>query len=182
MITLVKGDIVKQDTDWLVNSTNADLYWEDATVNGLFHLACGNEYTKWCTKWVNENGQLNFGDCAISPPFGLQSKGILNVYCPTYHSRNCMNIMRSIFAGCISHVNGESISFPFLGTGVFMFPISEMFKAFAFGMVDVTNFGIQLPTEIRFVAYTDNDYKCANEILPHIIQQLSLVRIPLFLD
>jgi len=60
-VKIIVGNIEDQDTQVIVNPTNAELIWEDETCNGVIMNKVGIQYYHECEKFIDRNGPLDIG-------------------------------------------------------------------------------------------------------------------------
>jgi O-acetyl-ADP-ribose deacetylase (regulator of RNase III) len=137
MIHLVLGRIENQDTDIIVNSTNAEMVWEETTVNGDIHNAAGKGFTNACEHHVKVFGKLKMNDVFIITGYKLKASFVLNVYPPFYEisktPRQNYDKIFECYKKCFKRAQiteKPSITFPLIGAGTFMYPHKLLFGAF----------------------------------------------------
>lgn len=169
-ITVVKGDIVQQDTDVVVNTTNEELAWEETTVNGAFHTACGPEYTRMLNNRYKQFGILHKGDVYRTESFDLPSNHVFHIMAPTVLEDGAREHLKNVYKSCFKrmrqmHVDKmdigkvNSISFPSIGTGAFMWETHEASLIAIEAIKEIWSPEYNdIIDEIRFVTYSDADF------------------------
>lgn len=171
MIHLVLGRIENQDTDIIVNSTNAEMVWEETTVNGDIHNAAGKDFTYVCKEYIKKFGELKTNDVVMMNGYGLKAKHILNVFSPYYEVRKTpkqnYNELLECYKACFDRLlmfdNKLSVTFPLLGAGTFMYPYRVSFGAFIENAVIYEN-----QREIRMTFLNENVLNDCKELLKEV--------------
>lgn len=164
-ITLVTGRIEEQNTQVIVNPTNAEMVWEETTTNGDIHNAGGHELDLECIEYVKKYGKLKRNDTIITSGYRIPAD-ILHVYPPFYELNKSLdhNIkeMLDCYQKCLDvakHKRYKSISFPLLGAGAFMYPQRVSFFCF----YETASKQLRFFNEIRLVLLKDETrQECEN--------------------
>ena len=165
-VKIIIGNIEDQDTQVIVNPTNAELAWEDLTVNGAIHREAGVYFTKACEDYMSWCGPLQTNESVFLNGYNANAEQILNIYPPFWQTADTdeENIEKlydcyvECFNECIENKLTKSISFPLIGAGTFMYPIQASYQILAnvIDDMDVSMFG-----EIRIVFWKEEQYnKC----------------------
>ncbi|SMG45858.1 O-acetyl-ADP-ribose deacetylase (regulator of RNase III), contains Macro domain [Marivirga sericea] len=166
-LEVVKGDITQQkDISAIVNAANAELQIGSG-VAGAIHTAAGEGLAEECRSLA----PIKTGEAVITDAYSLPNEYIIHVLGPIYG----FNQPEVKFLGhCYEHAlalaekhNIESIAFPAISTGAFGYPFEE---ATEIALKTVQNFlskarSLKL---IRFVLFSDEDFKHYEEKLPSI--------------
>lgn len=173
MITLILGRIENQDTDIIVNSTNAEMAWEETTVNGDIHNKAGKDFTYVCKEYIKKFGKLKTNDVVIFSGFDLRAFFVLNVFSPYYEVRKISeqnyNELLECYKTCFDRLlmfdsRLLSVTFPLLGAGTFMYPYRVSFGAFIENAVIYEN---QF-SEIRMTFLDENVLNDCKELLKEV--------------
>ena len=170
MITLLKGNIEKQQVTFIVNAANEELLWEDKTVNGVIHLGGGQELTDACTEWVKNWGKVEVSEFAVTPGYNLPCREVIHTVGPVYPcNKNAAQELectyRNILRWAAQYRDAfwiNTIAFPAISTGVFSYPFREATEIqlrVAREFDDVKYFD-----DVRLVYYTDEQLEIAREI------------------
>jgi len=122
-LSIVRNDIIKMDTDAIVNSTNVNLEMSGGVCGAIFNAAGIVKLKKACDKLA----PINIGNAVITKGCALQSKYIIHTAGPVYidGNHNERNSLRSCYVSSLnlakSH-NCESISFPLISSGRLNYP------------------------------------------------------------
>lgn len=128
MIQFKVGNIIDEQCDCIVNSTNAELAWEETTLNGDILNAGGLGLINHLIRYHKYHGDLKVGHTIITPGYELNAKYVLHTYCPVWEGGNYNEIelmqwcYKSIF-NLADVYNIKTLSIPSIGTGVFNWPI-----------------------------------------------------------
>ncbi|XP_067656555.1 protein mono-ADP-ribosyltransferase PARP14-like isoform X2 [Haliotis asinina] len=130
-VTIKQGDITKEDTDCIVNSTNSELDLNKGAVSGAIKKACGKDIEVQCAKKVEDMRQHGVVSTTAK---GLKCKYVLHVAGDHFG-----NDWKKVVLCCLDEAEklpgAQSVSFPFLGTGIQSIEPEDiakmMFQAFA---------------------------------------------------
>ena len=152
-IEFVRGDIVAQDVDAIVNAANTSLLGGGG-VDGAIHAAAGRELLAACRLL----GGCTTGDAKITPGFRLKSRYVIHAVGPGYHSEpRHAELLASAYRRSleVASENGlQTIAFPAISTGVFGYPLHE---AAPIAIRTVNEYVANHPaiTLVRFVLWND---------------------------
>jgi len=163
-VSVVIGDITRQEVDAVVNAANRELAGGSG-VNGAIHKAGGAEIYRFCeelraTKYLDG---LPAGQSVITPGGKLPAKWIIHTVGPKYgqHDGKEAELLASCYRTALevagSHML-ESIAFPAISTGVYGYPPEEAAKV-ASQAVQSSLHGLKSIQEIRFVFFSERELK-----------------------
>lgn len=135
---IIRDDITKVKADAIVNSANPEPKYAAGT-DGAIYKAAGADKLLAVRRKI---GRIKCGDAAVTPAFNLKAKYIIHTVAPAWHGgnkgefealHNCYSrsLAKAAELGC------ESIAFPLIATGVYMFPKAE---ALRIAMDEISNF------------------------------------------
>lgn len=123
-IELVRGDIVDQDVDAIVNAANTSLLGGGG-VDGAIHDAAGPELLAACRPL----GGCPTGSARITPGFRLRARHVIHAVGPVWSGKpRDEGLLRSVYKECmrLAARNGvTSIAFPSISTGAFRYPVTD---------------------------------------------------------
>ncbi len=125
IISLIQGDITKQDTEAIVNAANKTLLGGGG-VDGAIHRAGGKAILEECIKI----GGCETGEAVITTGGNLPAKYVIHTVGPVYRdgTRGEPDLLASAYRSSLtlaSANNIKSISFPSISTGAYRFPLEQ---------------------------------------------------------
>ena len=128
-LSIVQGDITRQQTDAIVNAANSSLLGGGG-VDGAIHRAGGPEILKECEQIAAEIGRLDAGGAVITTGGRLAALYVIHAVGPIWRGGNQgeretlasayrESLMRAVEKGL------GSVSFPSISTGAYRFPVDE---------------------------------------------------------
>ena len=127
-LEIVRGDILDQDVDVIVNSAHPSLL-AGGGVSGAIHRAAGPELQKAAVPL----GPLRPGQVVFTPGFNLRAKLVAHAVAPRYdqfpeHPELKRTALMQVYAHTVDLAvirRAESIAFPSMGTGIYGWPLEE---------------------------------------------------------
>jgi O-acetyl-ADP-ribose deacetylase (regulator of RNase III) len=159
-IELVEGDIVRQDTDAIVNAANTSLLGGGG-VDGAIHRAAGPRLLEACRALPAEHGvRCPTGEARITEGFDLPARYVIHAVGPVWRGglqgepEQLASAYRSSLALAREH-HLASVAFPSLSTGAFGYPLDRA-AAVALETVaqDLADHGA--PALVRFVLFSSD--------------------------
>ncbi|MCX5827300.1 MAG: O-acetyl-ADP-ribose deacetylase [Deltaproteobacteria bacterium] len=125
MLSLVQGDITREETDAIVNAANSRLAG-GAGVDGAIHQAGGPSIMEECRKI----GGCPTGQAVITSGGALKAKYVIHTVGPIYRGggRGEANLLQSAYLESLKLASArklKSIAFPAISTGVYSYPLAE---------------------------------------------------------
>lgn len=124
LIELVRGDIVEQEVDAIVNAANSTLQGGGG-VDGAIHRAAGRDLYLAC---LLHNG-CETGDAKITPGFRLKARHVIHAVGPGYRSEpRHAELLASAYRRSLELATKHeirSIAFPAISTGIYGYPLDE---------------------------------------------------------
>jgi len=161
-VTVVVGDITKQDTGAIVNAANASLMGGGG-VDGAIHRAGGPEILEECreirrTRFPNG---LPTGEAVITTGGKLPALYVIHTVGPIYgeHGGREAELLANCYHNSLTiavEKNLTSVSFPAISTGVFGYPPEEAAKVSSKTIENFLNTDHQL-NEVRLVFFQAKD-------------------------
>jgi O-acetyl-ADP-ribose deacetylase (regulator of RNase III) len=163
-VSVVIGDITRQEVDAVVNAANRELAGGSG-VNGAIHKAGGAEIYRFCeelraTKYPDG---LPAGQSAITAGGKLPAKWIIHTVGPKYaqHDGKEAELLASCYRTALELAEShklESVAFPAISTGVYGYPPEEAAKV-ASQAVQSSLKSLKSIQEIRFVFFSERELK-----------------------
>jgi len=124
-LSLVDGNIVKQDTEAIVNAANKSLLGGGG-VDGAIHRAGGPEILKEC----REIGGCETGEAVITTGGNLKARYVIHTVGPFYRDglHNEPQLLAAAYRNCLAVASSKgirSIAFPSISTGAYRYPIED---------------------------------------------------------
>lgn len=146
-LSLIKGDITRQNTEAIVNAANSSLMGGGG-VDGAIHRAGGLTILEECRKIVTRIGHLDTGRAVITRGGNLRAKYVIHTVGPIWrggiHGEGELlaSAYKESLKLAIAH-KLKSISFPSISTGAYRYPLADAAK-------------VALGTVISFLQNTPN--------------------------
>jgi O-acetyl-ADP-ribose deacetylase (regulator of RNase III) len=168
-ITIIQGDITKQEVDAIVNAANSSLLGGGG-VDGAIHRAGGPEILAECVEIRNRQGGCETGEAVITTAGRLPASKVIHTVGPVWNGGR--NNEAALLHNC--YVNSlmlavkndlSTIAFPNISTGVYGYPKVE---AVNIAIAAVRSFIDDNPGkigEIRFVCFDEENYMLYTQIL-----------------
>ncbi len=152
VLSLVQGDITRQDTDAIVNAANARLAGGSG-VDGAIHRAGGPSIMEQC----RQIGGCPTGQAVITSGGNLKARYVIHTVGPVYQggTRGEANLLKSAYLESLRLASArglKSIAFPAVSTGVYSYPLAEAARIALKTTIDYLRTHDDL-TLVRFVLY-----------------------------
>jgi O-acetyl-ADP-ribose deacetylase len=128
-LSLIQGDITKQDTDAIVNAANSGLMGGGG-VDGAIHHAGGPAILEESKKIVARQGRLPTGKAVITTGGKLKARHVIHTVGPVWHdgTRGEADLLASAYTESLSLAVAsrlKTISFPSISTGAYGYPVDS---------------------------------------------------------
>jgi O-acetyl-ADP-ribose deacetylase (regulator of RNase III) len=168
VIELVRGDIVHEDVDAIVNAANTTLLGGGG-VDGAIHRAAGPALDAECETL----GGCATGDAKITGGGRLRAPHVIHAVGPVYRDgrHHEADLLASAYRRSLEVASGaglRSIAFPSISTGAYRFPIRD---AATIALRTVRDFLAQPGqglVRVRFVLFSDADLSVYADVLEHL--------------
>ena len=163
-LSLVEGDITKQDTDAIVNAANKSLRGGGG-VDGAIHRAGGPKILEECIRI----GGCETGQAVITTGGNLKAKYVIHTVGPVYRDgkHGEPELLESCYRNSLKLASSKglkSIAFPSISTGAYGYPMDQAAEIALRTVIDYlkNNTDIEL---VRFVLFGKEAYKTYEENL-----------------
>jgi len=170
-LTLVQGDITKQQVDAIANAANERLAGGGG-VDGAIHRAGGPQIMAECDAIRSRQGGCPTGKAVITTGGNLPAKYVIHTVGPIWRGGNAgepallASCYRESLSLALQH-GIKTIAFPSISTGIYGYPTK---KAAAVALNAVKEFlaGHEGIEEVRFVLFDTATYRCYENALVDI--------------
>ena len=124
-LSLVEGDITKQETEAIVNAANKSLLGGGG-VDGAIHRAGGPKILEECIKI----GGCETGEAVITTGGNLKARYVIHTVGPIYRDglHNEPKLLENAYRNCLKLASSrgiKSIAFPSISTGAYRYPLED---------------------------------------------------------
>ena len=165
-IKIQLGDIVKLDTDAVVNAANWHLAEGSGVCGAIFRAAGSEELTRAC----DAIGGCETGSAVITPGFGLKAKYIIHAVGPVW--RGGKEDESELLSGAyeaslnLAKENGcHSIGFPLISAGIYGYPLEEAWEVAVRTCMEFVEFNSDYDLEIIFTVLDKKILMLGEQIL-----------------
>jgi len=170
-LSIIQGDITKQDTDAIVNAANSGLMGGGG-VDGAIHRAGGPAILEECKIIVERQGRLPAGQAVITTGGRMKARHVIHTVGPIWlgGGQQEPDLLASAYRESLKLVadnNLTSVSFPSISTGAYSYPIDQ---AARIALKEIITF-LSKPTSVKevvFVLYGEANYKAYEAALKEI--------------
>jgi O-acetyl-ADP-ribose deacetylase len=167
-ITIIKGNIIDENVDAIVNAANSSLLGGSG-VDGSIHAAGGRQILEECMAILAKIGKLKTGRAVITSGGMLKAKYVIHTVGPIWHGGDSneettlSNAYRNSLKLAVEK-EIKTIAFPSISTGVYGFP-KELAAKIAFDTVKESLKDCGTIEEVKFVCFDDDTYKLYEDLL-----------------
>lgn len=163
-LSLVQGDITKQDTDAIVNAANKTLLGGGG-VDGAIHRAGGPKILEECIKI----GGCETGEAVITTGGDLKAKFVIHTVGPVYRDGKHGEpaLLQNAYSNCLKLASSKgikSIAFPSISTGAYRYPIDDAANIALKTAIDFLNTETEVEL-IRFVLFGRSNLAAYERVL-----------------
>jgi O-acetyl-ADP-ribose deacetylase len=157
-LSLIQGDITRQDTDAIVNAANSSLMGGGG-VDGAVHRAGGPRILEECKQIVARQGRLPAGKAVITTGGNLPAKFVIHTVGPIWHGGDGdeAKTLASAYSESLRVAEKhklKSVSFPSISTGAYGYPVD---KAARIAIRSITEFFKEEADSIQEVVFVLHD-------------------------
>jgi O-acetyl-ADP-ribose deacetylase (regulator of RNase III) len=154
-LTIVRGDIVVQDVDAVVNAANSGLMGGGG-VDGAILCAGGPAQRDARRRLVERIGSLPTGQAAASEAGDMPARWVIHVVGPVYaRGEDRRHLLASCYREALrvaDEIRAETVAFPAVSAGIYGWPIDDAADV-AVSTVRATATNV---TEVRFVLFNED--------------------------
>jgi O-acetyl-ADP-ribose deacetylase (regulator of RNase III) len=162
-LSLIQGDITKQETDAIVNAANSGLMGGGG-VDGAIHRTGGVAIKEECRQIIARIGRLPTGKAVITTGGNLKARYVIHTVGPVWHGGNNgeAELLASAYLESLklaAERKLKSVAFPSISTGVYGYPVDEAAKV---ALETVITFLRDESTSLQhvvFVLFDSNTYQ-----------------------
>ena len=162
-LELVRGDIVQQDTEAIVNAANKWLA-PGGGVAGAIHRAAGPGLWEECKRLRG----CETGEAKLTSGHRLEAKYVIHTVGPVYSgSPRDPKDLKACYTNSLKVAEKKgitSIAFPAISTGAFGYPMEEAAEVSLKAVMDYLRKGTNLKL-VKFVLYSRSDYEVFKKVL-----------------
>ncbi len=164
VISLVRGDITREETDAIVNAANSGLRGGGG-VDGAIHRAGGPSIMEECRRI----GSCPTGEAVVTGGGNLKARAVIHTVGPVYRGggQGEADLLRSAYRESLKRVTEKglkSVAFPAISAGVYGYPLKEAAHIALETTIDYVKNRQEIEL-VRFVLFSQDVYDAfANEL------------------
>jgi len=171
-LSLIRGDITKQETDAIVNAANSSLMGGGG-VDGAIHRAGGPAILEECKRIRSERGPLPAGQAVITTGGNLKARFVIHTVGPIWHGGGSgePELLSSAYRESLKLAvenRLSSVSFPSISTGAYGYPVDMAARVALEAVRSFLKEDASL-TEVIFVLFDANTYEAYARTLRELI-------------
>jgi O-acetyl-ADP-ribose deacetylase (regulator of RNase III) len=133
-VTVVVGDLTRQDVDAIVNAANRHLR-HGGGVAGAIAIAAGPAVQRESDAWVAEHGPLDEGGAAVTTAGDLPARHVVHVAGPVWDaSRDDEPALRAAVRGALGaavDAGARTVALPAISSGIYGYPPDDATRIIA---------------------------------------------------
>ncbi len=170
-LSLIQGDITRQDTDAIVNAANSGLLGGGG-VDGAIHRAGGPAILEECKRIRADIGRLPTGKAVITTAGRLRARHVIHTVGPVWHggTKGEAELLASAYRESLNlavQSKLTTISFPSISTGVYGYPVELAAETALQAVIDFLRQDDSL-SGVVFVLYDSTTHKTYAETLQEL--------------
>ena len=156
-LSLLQGDITRQDTDAIVNAANPSLMGGGG-VDGAIHRYGGPAIIEECQQIVARQGTLPTGQAVITGGGNLHARFVIHTVGPVWHGGNSgeAELLASAYRESLklaADSNLSSLALPSISTGAYGYPVTEAARVAIRTVVTYLKEEVTSIKEVAFVLF-----------------------------
>jgi O-acetyl-ADP-ribose deacetylase (regulator of RNase III) len=167
-IEVVRGDLVVERVDAIVNAANAALSGGGG-VDGAIHRAAGPELLRACRPL----GRCAPGGAVVTPGFALHAKHVIHAVGPVWRGGSAGE--DQLLASChraaleiVDHLDLQTVSFPSISCGAYRFPVRRA-APIAVNTVAGWLAAHDHPRSVRFVCFEARTFRAFRDAVDDLL-------------
>ena len=162
LLTLVQGDITRQEVDAIVNAANTSLLGGGG-VDGAIHRAGGPSILEECEAIRESHGECPTGEAVVTSAGKLQARYVIHTVGPVWKGGMAgeETLLRNAYRNSLQRAvekKARTIAFPSISTGVYGFPIERASKIAIETVTEFIRTHADLH-QVRFVVFSQHDFQ-----------------------
>ena len=168
-ITIIQGDITKQQVDVIVNAANSSLLGGGG-VDGAIHRAGGPAILAACVEIREQQGGCKTGEAVITTAGRLPAKKVIHTVGPVWHGgqHNEPELLRNCYINSLQLAvdnNLLTVAFPNISTGVYGYPKAQAANVAVGAVRRFIDAHYGVLKEVRFVCFDEENFNLYMQIL-----------------
>jgi O-acetyl-ADP-ribose deacetylase (regulator of RNase III) len=157
-VSLLRGDITRQDVGAIVNAANSGLLGGGG-VDGAIHRAGGPSILEECKQIRNLQGPCAPGNAVITGAGKLQAQYVIHAVGPIWRggATSEADTLANAYKSCLELAAGnevKTIAFPSISTGAYGYPLEQAAKVALSAVKEFCLHNTSIK-EVRFVLFDD---------------------------
>ena len=170
-LSLIQGDITKQNTDAIVNAANSGLMGGGG-VDGAIHRAGGPAILEECKKIRSERGRLPTGQAVITTGGNLNARYVIHTVGPVWRGgrEGEPELLASAYGESLKlavESGVKTVSFPSISTGVYGYPVKLAAEVALQVIINFIHKDTTL-SQIYFVLFDSTTYNAYEQTLKEL--------------
>ncbi len=172
-ISIIQGDITKQDTDAIVNAANSSLMGGGG-VDGAIHRAGGPAILEECKQIVARQGRLSTSKAVMTMGGNLKARHVIHTVGPIWYGGNKgePELLASAYQESLKLAIEDqlcSISFPSISTGAYGYPVARASRVAIGAVIASLRQSVTSVREVVFVLFDSQTFGVYSSALKEII-------------
>lgn len=161
-LTVVQGDITRQDVDAIVNAANRSMRGGSG-VDGAIHSAAGPGLLAECIERFPHG--LATGAAGWTTGHALPARWVIHVVGPNYHAgERDRGLLLSCYSGALAiadELGARSLALPLVSAGVYGWSQEDSARA----AVEVVRSSVTMVREVRIMAFGRPAYELVSDVV-----------------
>ncbi len=170
-LTLVQGDITREEVDAVVNAANSSLLGGSG-VDGAIHAAGGPDILNACRaiRATTHPEGLPAGEAVVTEAGRLSARWVIHTVGPIWQGggKGERAVLESAYRSVLlqaESIGARTVAFPSISTGVYGYPVGEAARVAVGTVIGFLERSPGSFTEIRFVAFDPVTYGVYRQVL-----------------